>query len=319
MSVIKKTVDRITFPAESPLLALTVYYALLYSVAAILLWLFPGLQQAFSGERLTALLNQSVDSGGGLPFTSPSGGSEVGISWEFSLFLGLAMVGAFLLMLPTSWVYMATRQKKGFDQNIVQTLIVLAMAVSGVVVIVRNSLALAFSLAGIVGAVRFRNTLPDTRDTLYVFLSIGVGLAAGVEALAAAAVLSMVFNYFVVIMHRANYGMCELGTSSRSLLHTHPARIGAVPGAETGNGKRRLDYNAVLVVRTNESDQTKRQIGPFLDRSFKRWELAEEESTKKGRTHLKYLVRLGKQARTDEVEDALLQLGSPHVVGVKVH
>ena len=163
----------------------------------------------------------------------------------------VSMLGSFALMLPTSWVYMATRQKKGFDQTMVQTLIILAMAVTGVVVIVRNSLALAFSLAGIVGAVRFRNSLPDTRDTLYVFLAIGVGLASGVEALGAAAVLSVVFNYTVLALSRANYGMCELGKSSRPLLLTHKAAPG---GAQEKNGKR-ADFNGVLVVRTRQAER----------------------------------------------------------------
>jgi hypothetical protein len=312
MSVIRRTVHRITFPAESPLVAITLYYVVLFALTALLLWQVPALRPAFSGERLMQLLNQTVESGG-LPFTSPRGSSGW-VSWEFALYLGLAMLGAFLLMLPTSWVYMATRQRKGHDKTIVQTLVILAMAVSGVVVIVRNSLALAFSLAGIVGAVRFRNTLPDTRDTLYVFLSIGVGLASGVEALAAAAVLSLVFNYVVVLLHHADYGTCELGTNSRSLLHLHPARTAAeaVEGKDPG-------YNAVVVVRTYQSEATRRQIEPFLSRQVKRWELAEEESTKKGRTHLKYLVRLGKRAKPEEIEDALISLGAPHVVGVKVH
>lgn len=105
---------------------------------------------------------------------------------NISISMALSMAGSFLLMRPSSWVYRATRQKKGFDQQVVQTFIILAVAVAGVIIIARNSVALAFSLAGVVGAVRFRNTLPETRDSLYVFLAIGVGLAAGVDALTAA-------------------------------------------------------------------------------------------------------------------------------------
>jgi len=52
-----------------------------------------------------------------------------------------------------------------------------------VVLIVRDSVALAFSLAGIVAAVRFRNTLRDTKDAVYIFLAIAVGLAAGCSRL----------------------------------------------------------------------------------------------------------------------------------------
>ena len=41
------------------------------------------------------------------------------------------------------------------NQNVVQTLVILPMVVAGIVFMVQNSLALAFSLAGVVGAVRF--------------------------------------------------------------------------------------------------------------------------------------------------------------------
>jgi polyphosphate kinase len=66
------------------------------------------------------------------------------------------------------------------------------------VIIVQTSVPLAFSLAGIVAAVRFRNTLQDTKDAVYIFMSIGVGLAAGVEALPIAFVISATFNFVVV-------------------------------------------------------------------------------------------------------------------------
>ena len=76
------------------------------------------------------------------------------------------MTGAFLLMLPVAWVYILTRQKKGYRQSVVQTLIILPIVVAGVVLLVKNSVALAFSLGGIVAAVSFRNTLRDTKDAV---------------------------------------------------------------------------------------------------------------------------------------------------------
>jgi len=311
-SFTERFVKRISFPADHPFAALTAYYLLLFAAGGLLMYLIPELRQVVSGERLAAML------GGGdqnsLSFKSAPG-SQIPFGWIFSVYMLVSMLGSFALMLPTSWVYMATRQKKGFDQSMVQTLIILAMAVTGVVVIVRNSLALAFSLAGIVGAVRFRNSLPDTRDTLYVFLAIGVGLASGVEALGAAAVLSVVFNYTVLALNRTDYGMCELGKSSRPLLLTH---AGAHPGMKDKNG-RRPDFNGVLVVRTRQVNETMRRLPTFLDQELKRWTLAEVESTKQTRGHLKYLVRLRKETTPEQLEDAILDVGGADIIGVKVH
>ena len=71
----------------------------------------------------------------------------------------------------------------------------------------QNSLALAFSLAGIVAGVRFRLTLDDTLDASYIFVAIAVGLAAGIEALEIGIVLTIFFNYFVLVFWELDYGV----------------------------------------------------------------------------------------------------------------
>jgi hypothetical protein len=68
----------------------------------------------------------------------------------------VAMVTAFVTALPVAWIYTATRNKKGFQQSVVQTMIILPVIIAGIVVLVKHSVALAFSLGGIVAAVRFR-------------------------------------------------------------------------------------------------------------------------------------------------------------------
>jgi hypothetical protein len=77
--------------------------------------------------------------------------------------------------------------------------------VAGVVVMVKFSLALAFSLAGIVAAVRFRHTLEDSKDAVYIFAATSIGLASGVE-LAAAFALSVMFNLVTLLLFRSDFG-----------------------------------------------------------------------------------------------------------------
>ena len=54
---------------------------------------------------------------------------------EASLTAGvaMAMLGSVLLSLPVAWVYLVTRAKRGYQQSVVQLLIVLPAVVSGVV------------------------------------------------------------------------------------------------------------------------------------------------------------------------------------------
>ena len=49
-----------------------------------------------------------------------------------SLTVGVAMLAAVLLSVPVAWVYLLTRAKRGYQQSVVQLLIVLPTVVAGI-------------------------------------------------------------------------------------------------------------------------------------------------------------------------------------------
>jgi len=122
----------------------------------------------------------------------------------------VASITGFLLALPVAWVYMHTRRKKGYTQSVVHSLILLPVLVAAVVVLVKNSLALAFALAGIVAAVRFRNTLDDSKDAVYIFMATVLGLAAGAQPGVAIA-LSVLFNVVVLTLWYSDFARTPPG------------------------------------------------------------------------------------------------------------
>lgn len=137
-----------------------------------------------------------------------------------SLFwLVFAIFGALATVIPVTWVYMEVRNRDEYDQSLVETILILPIAVTSVVVIVQNSLALAFSLAGVVGAVRFRNTLKSSGDALYILLAIGIGLAAGIGALEIAIIMTIIFNYCFLVLWILDYG--ARGNGHRYLRANH--------------------------------------------------------------------------------------------------
>jgi len=109
--------------------------------------------------------------------------------------LAIALIGLWLLMLPVAWVHKRMYRAQTFDHSLDETTLVLPGVVAAIVLVVQHSLALAFSLAGIVAGVQFRRALQDTFDALFILVAIGAGIAAGVEALEIAAVLSVFFCY----------------------------------------------------------------------------------------------------------------------------
>jgi hypothetical protein len=207
MPVGRSALERLS---EMPVARVIAYYVLLIAGTMLLVRLFPDqLSHLFSAERMDELTRLPGRHGDFSALAqAPAGGTpEPGqVPLTPALAAGLAMVGATLLMLPVAWIYTMTRQKKGYRQSTVQTLVILPAVVAGVVILVKNSLALAFSLAGIVAAMNFRSTLRDTKDAVYVFLAMVIGLAAGVQIITVALAVSLIFNLIVLLLAWSDFG-----------------------------------------------------------------------------------------------------------------
>ncbi len=179
----------------------------------------------------------------------------------------VAMVAAALLTLPVAWVYTLTHERRGFRQSVVHTLMLLPVVVAGVVVLVKNSIPLAFSLAGIVAAVRFRNTLEDSKDAVYIFLATGVGLAAGVS-LPVAAALSVVFNLLIVTLWATDFARTPARTAARDARRRLERTLAAAN--RTGEFIARLDTDLL-------SKLPPTQLEALADRAWRRRKRAAPE------------------------------------------
>lgn len=144
----------------------------------------------------------------------------------------LVGVSAILLALPMAWVYMHTRQKKGYQQSVVHTIVLLPSVVAAVSLLVRNNIGLAFSLAGIVAAVRFRTTLEDSKDAVFIFAVSALGLACGVH-LEFAAALSLVFSCIALGLWYSDFGRTP-------------------PGLEDARAEQRLQRAVQIANRTSQ-------------------------------------------------------------------
>src|SRR5688572_18405632 len=213
----RRVIDTVTLGSDRPIRRLLAYYIIVGGVFAALLYFFPVVRQLFSGERLEELTSAPMVLEDGLTsgqLQAPP--AELPSSVKLAITTSLSLIAALVLMLPVTWVYMSARRTKRHNQSVVETLIILPIVVAGVVLIVRNSLALAFSLAGVVAAVRFRTNLRDARDVVFIFLAIAVGFAAGVQVIMVALLLSMVFNFVLVLIWRYDFGRAVLEPTADS-------------------------------------------------------------------------------------------------------
>ena len=186
------------------LIQITAYYLIIGIAIFLALKIWPELRGYLPVGGVEQLISQ--------PAKNPLQASEavraahVANFGQSVFWLVVAIVAAIVVSLPVSWVYMAVRGGHEYDQSLVNTIIVLPMVVTGIVIIVQNSLSLAFALAGIAGAVRFRNSLKSSGDALFILMAVGIGLAAGSGAIELAAVISIAFNYCFAMLWITEYG-----------------------------------------------------------------------------------------------------------------
>jgi len=184
-----------------------VYYVVLVGITT-LAWKFIPRNSAAIPASLEALLGGAEEvTARGIPVVQLDEGS-------LAISVAVAILAAVLLSLPVAWVYQLTRAKRGYQQSVVQLLVVLPAVVAGIVLLVKYSVALAFSLAGIVAAVRFRNTLDDSKDAVYVFLATAIGLASAVN-LPVATVMSIGFNIVSLVLWFTDFGSAPVELDGR--------------------------------------------------------------------------------------------------------
>jgi hypothetical protein len=123
-----------------------------------------------------------------------------------ALYLAFSLGGTILVMLPITWTYIATRRETGYRKNFVRALIVLPICAATIVLLIQNNLALAFGLAAMVAAVRFRVALEEAIDGIYIFSSICVGLAAGIGYLGIGVVMALFFCYANAVLWHLEFG-----------------------------------------------------------------------------------------------------------------
>jgi hypothetical protein len=190
-----------------PLTLIVLYYGFWVGLTLYLLSRFPMLGEYFPIGGIRELAAANIDSFEPVYSTI----DDTILSPHGPLQLAIASVGAIIVTVPVSWAYFITSRARKIDQSFLQTIVILPVVVTGISMIVLNSIALAFSLAGIVAAVRFRFSLSQPSDAMYIFVAIGIGLGAGVGALGVATVISAAFVLATLIIWKLEYGKTLAG------------------------------------------------------------------------------------------------------------
>jgi hypothetical protein len=141
----------------------------------------------------------------------------------------VTLLMTFVLGQVIAWAYGATHTGLSYARTFTQSLVVLTMIVGFVMLVIGNNIVTAFGLLGALAIIRFRNVLKDTRDTVYVFLALVIGMAVGSGKLVTAVVGTAGTVAVLVYLHYSGFGTRGRYDGYLSLILDGGARDGAPP------------------------------------------------------------------------------------------
>ena len=272
------------------IIRLAIYYITWLLMLNAIFHLFPEILHYVAQERERIFIGTSFDSG--VDAAIPLGKIQEGINRladpEHTVPVVVALVLAFGVTLPITWVYAWTHPPKKYSQSFVQTLLVIPVAISLVVFLVKGSLALAFSLAGIVAAVTFRLSLKSTIEGVYMFMVIGIGLAAGTQLTTVAYLASLAFVIIILGVWKTNYGAQPPALSGwRIVSPDYSVQTSGTKAITTGN-----PYNARIEVHTTKVKTAQKATAQILKSETKQWQVADVIEKEDGTAIIVYDVLL---------------------------
>lgn len=337
---------------RTTLLRLTLYYVIVIAVIAwfiILTGDMKTMMETADGSRVLTDGLVQPETGGQLRQLTQGFWDPLFRSLPPLAYGAAAVIGSFLLSLPVAFTYVRTRNRLKYDQSLVQTVIMLPVVVTAILIVVENSLALAFSLAGIVAAIRFRSNLKDNRDAVYILAAVGIGFASGVGTLAIATFLSVFFCILELLLwkldltadHERTFGMlcmpapaggrgvvldavphgeADLGLPSADTKLL--AMGGATPeiqeekdGKDGKVGKpKKIDR---LLVYVTDAEKGREVADEVLGREAKQFKLKKTRNGGNDQYVLDYRIRCRKKVPCENIIENLYATQSPYVIAAE--
>lgn len=125
------------------------------------------------------------------------------VGWRLAL---LSILLAFVLSQAIAGVYIWTFRGLSYSRNLVQGMGLAAVVTSMLMLAIGDSIAAGVGIAGGLSIIRFRTTMRDPRDMVFVFAALAAGISAGLQAFPAALIGTTVFVVAAVLFFVTGYG-----------------------------------------------------------------------------------------------------------------
>ncbi|MCF7848360.1 MAG: DUF4956 domain-containing protein [Kiritimatiellales bacterium] len=145
-----------------------------------------------------------------------------------------AMLLSFVLCSVIAKLYQLTFQSLSYSRSFVHTLIIGGMITCMVMMSMGDSIARGVGVLGALSLIRFRTVVRDPRDMMFLFATLGLGIACGAGMFAVAVTGCLLLGSVIVLLHWAPFATRRRYEAMLRFL------------VETNDDKARLEVNTVL-------------------------------------------------------------------------
>jgi uncharacterized membrane protein YhiD involved in acid resistance len=125
------------------------------------------------------------------------------IEWQVAL---LSFLTAFLLSSVIALIYERTFQGFSYSRGLVQSMVLGSIVSCLLMIAIGDNVARGIGIVGSLAIIRFRTNLRDPRDLIFLFASLGMGVAAGVQSFATAFIGTAIFCLVVLLLYVSPFG-----------------------------------------------------------------------------------------------------------------
>ena len=170
------------------------------------------------------ILQRADQAAGGVAFDHPL--------FELAKLVAAAVIGMLVTIVHRQYRVGAERQS---NPTMDQAQVLLCVSGAMMMIIIGNNLARAFGIAGAASIIRFRTPVEDARDITILFLLMGLGMAAGLGALAVAGLGTLFLCALIPILNlfsseRPRTMLVEIVAEERDFPMAHVHHVFAVNG-----------------------------------------------------------------------------------------
>jgi uncharacterized membrane protein YhiD involved in acid resistance len=125
------------------------------------------------------------------------------IDWQTAL---LSFLLAFLLSGVIAFIYEKTFEGLSYSRGLVQSMVLGSMISCLLMIAIGDNVARGIGIIGSLAIIRFRTNLRDARDLVFLFASLGVGVASGVQSYSTAIIGGLAFCFVAYLLFISPFG-----------------------------------------------------------------------------------------------------------------